>query len=307
MTWGVLERNINVLKAASAKNKFSLSMEDIANFIIESQKCKLDAHVIVGGQNGMGKSYLELALAKTFLNRIHQSASFAEAETAKKLQFFFSYHTRQDLVDAIKEKQHCVFVIDELKPFFDYKRSMSIEQTELYNTVEIARSHSNVFVGAARDYTKLDLNYRNAKAQLLIYLIDKVVDFKSFDSNGLYKTKFTYGACFVGNPSLEYEDKFMFSALRGYSMESTKYLAEKLPTWVGNIVCKDVSYYGVTPDDLALYEKEKEVGIKDYRFKRGREKKALKGEKAVAPEVEWEDSTEKAEMMLERERRKYGY
>ena len=264
MTWGVLERNINVLKAGSASNKYRITLDMIAKFIIETQKSRLDAHLIVGGQNGMGKSYLQLALAKTFLKFNNHPLDFRTAEMNDKLQFFFAQHKRENLRDAIKDKHNCVFVIDELRPFFDYKRSMTIEQTELYNMVEIGRSHGNVFVGASRDYTKLDINYRNAKAQILIYLIDKVVDYSKLDGEGCYQTLFTYGAVFCGNPALEHEDKFLFSTMRGYSLETTKYLAEKLPTWVGNIVVENVAKYGVTKDDLTLYEKEKEIGIKQY-------------------------------------------
>lgn len=264
MTWGVLERNINILKARSASNKYRITLDMIADFILETMKSRLDAHLIVGGQNGMGKSYLQLALAKVFLKRVNQPLDFTTAHHNGKLKFFFAQHKREDLRDAIKEKRQCVFLIDELRPFFDYKRSMTNEQTELYNMVEIGRSHGNIFVGASRDYTKLDINYRNAKAQILIYLIDKVVDYKKLDKDGCYKTKFTYGAVFVGNPALEHEDKFLFSNLRGYSLETTKYLAEKLPTWVGNIVVDDVGKYGVTDDDLMLYEREKEIGIASY-------------------------------------------
>lgn len=266
MVWGVLERNINQLKAKSARNRYRLTLDDIAQFILDSQRSRLDAHILVGGQNGMGKSYLQLALAKTFLKHINLPLDFKEAEKNGKLQFFFSYHERKDLKAAIKEKKQCVMVIDELRPFFDYKRSMVTEQVDLYNTVEIARSHGNVFVGASRDYTKLDINYRNAKAQLLIYLIDKVVDYSKFDKEGCYETRFAYGAVFVGNPALEHEDKFLFSRLRGYSIETTKYLAEKLPTWVGNIVVENVGKYGVSASDIKLYETEKERGVSSYKF-----------------------------------------
>lgn len=272
MTWGVLERNINMLKAKSASNKYRITLDMIADFILETMKSRLDAHLLVGGQNGMGKSYLQLALAKVFLKRIGTSLDFKEAEANGNLQFFFAQHERETLRDAIRDKKRCVFLIDELRPFFDYKRSMTTEQTELYNMVEIGRSHGNIFVGASRDYTKLDINYRNAKAQILIYLIDKVVDYKKTDKDGCYKTKFTYGAVFVGNPALEHEDKFLFSNLRGYSMETTKYLSEKLPTWVGNIVVDDVGKYGVSANDLELYEMEKEIGVTTYR--QGGKKKA---------------------------------
>lgn len=266
--WGVLERNNNILKAKSAKNRFSVSLESIIEYAIEAQKSKMDAHILIGGQNGLGKSYLQLAMAKTFLRYTGQKEDFGIATQEKHLKFFFAQNTKKDLMEAIKEHQRAAFIIDELRPLFDYKRSMTIEQTALYNLVEVARSHGNIFIGASRDYTKLDINYRNAKAQILIYLIDKVLDTNKLDGNGFYPTKFSYGAVFVGNPALEYEDKFQFSQLRGYSIETTKYLAEKLHTWVGNIVVKHVKHYGITPNDLRVYEEEKEKGIKTYKYER---------------------------------------
>ena len=281
MVWGVLERNINFLKAASARNRYRVTLEMIADFIMETQKSKLDAHLITGGQNGAGKSYYQLAQTKVFLKRRGLPLSFAEALKANSLRFFYVYDTRDRMIEALKECKNAVFMIDELKPFFDYKRSMTVDQTELYNMVEVARSHNNVFVGAARDYTKIDVNYRNAKAQLLIYLFDKVVDYTKLDEHGYYKTLFSYGSVFVGNPSLEYEDKFMFSTLRGYSMETTKYLAEKLPTWVGNIVVENVSKYGVTPEDISIYEREKESGIQRYEYKAKSKKRALTEDEEV--------------------------
>lgn len=264
MVWGVLERNINYIKAASAKNKYRISPDMIVDFVLEAQRGHMDAHIIAGGQNGLGKSYLLLGVAKRFLQRMNYNADFATASKEGHLEFFFAHHSREQLKEAIKTRKGCVFVIDELRPFFDYKRSMTKVQTSLYNTVEIARSNSNVYIGASRDYTKLDINYRNAKAQMLLYLFDKVVDSQRLDADGFYTTKFTYGAVFAGNPSLEYEDKFMFSQLRGYSLETTKYLAEKLRTWIGNIVVENVEKYGVSPSDISFYNEQKEKGIQEF-------------------------------------------
>jgi hypothetical protein len=275
MTWGTLEFNINLLKTSAAQNGYRITLDMIVDFILRAQKSKLDAHVLVGAQNGIGKSYLEMALAKCFLKKINQPPEFATAKANGKLSFFFSHNSREDLAESIKKNHLCVHVIDELRPFFDYKRSMTSKQTNLYNLVEIARSHGNVYIGASRDYMKLDNNYRNAKAQILIYLFDKVVDFNSVDKDGFYVTLFSYGAVFVGNPSLEHEDKFQFSNLRGYSIETTKYLCEKLPTWVGNIVVEHVSTYGVTTDDIAVYEAEKERGVHMFE-QRAEEEKAPK-------------------------------
>jgi len=280
MAWGALERNINFLRAASAKNGYRITLEMIADFIEETQRCKLDGHIIVGGQNGTGKSYLQLALAKVFLRRVGLHTEFDMAVEEGTLDFFFAYHKREDLARAIKNNYRCVFVIDELRPFFDYKRSITSAQTNLYNLVEVARARNHIYIGASRDYTKLDINYRNAKAQVLIYLFDKVIDPNKIGNDGFYLTKFTYGAVFVGNPALEYEDKFNFANLRGYSMETTKYLAEKLPTWVGNIVVENVGKYGISDEDLAVYEAKKEMGIRRYEGDKtaGRKRKTMRDE-----------------------------
>lgn len=262
--YGILEKNNRDLKIAAMNNNYLITPEMLVTYLLNAQKAKMDAHLLVGGQNGLGKSILQLVLAKTVLRTMQQPESFRDANAKSKLKFFFAYNTREELMRAVQQCTRGVFVIDELRPFFDYKRSLTSAQTSLYNIVEIARSNCNVYIGASRDYTKLDKTYRNAKAQLLIYLIDKVVDFSTTGEDGFYKTKCSYGAVFVGNPSLEYEDKFMFSMLRGYSLETTKYLAEKLPTWVGNMIVSPMEKYGVTKDDLDFYESEKSKGIKKF-------------------------------------------
>jgi hypothetical protein len=189
----------------------------------------------------------------------------------------------------VKEYKDAVFVIDELRPFFDYKTHATAKQINLYNTLEIARSNRNVFIGASRNYQKLDNNYRNAKAQMLIYLFDKVLDFSKTDERGFYPTLFSYGMVFLANQIVEYEDKFLFSSLKNLDIKRTKFFAERLPTFAGTIIVKDVRKYGVTDEDLRKYEEEKEKGIMNYEVDLKKAKTKQEDEEEEEEEEEEED------------------
>lgn len=170
-----------------------------------------------------------------------------------------------EFAKLILESQDRVFLIDELNAFFHYRTSMTKQQTLLLTAIERARANRNVFIGCVRDYEKLDINYRNGKAQLLIYLFDVVRDFETLqkmpDGNEFFAFRCSYGSVFVGNSSLEAEDKFFFHFLRGLPMANMKASAERLPSWVGNIIVFPYEKYGLKKKDIEAYEKMKRESL----------------------------------------------
>lgn len=254
---GVFESIFSELKQKSASKNFLLSPKDIAESMHLLSKAQCDAHCIIAGQNGVGKSYLMLAIGKELLKLKtgQKSINLINSHVKGEVGMFFSYHSRADLSEFIANNEDSVILIDELKNFFDYRMTMTRQQNDLYNKLEYARSKRNSFIGCVRDYTKLDINYRNAKAEILIYLFDRVVDMKTF------KTKCAYGYVFIGNASVEMEDKFQFSYIRGYDMATTRALIETLPSWVGNMIVKPIKEYGITQAELNFYEYHKEMGV----------------------------------------------
>lgn len=231
--------------------------KSIASFAKTLQLAKFDSHIIVCGQNGLGKSYVMLILAKEMLKMNGFGGDFAAGEQQKLLNFYYAYHKRNDLISGIQGNKDAVMCIDELRTFFDYKRSMTREQNNLYNIMEVARSHNLIYIGCTRDMEKLDINYRNGKASLLIRLWDRV--------GNADITDYVYGSVFVGNPTIEMADKFMQTAFRGTtSIREALYIAQKLPTYVGMFVAKDIHLYGISDQDLRVYEELKELGIQKY-------------------------------------------
>ncbi|MEO0132702.1 MAG: ATP-binding protein, partial [candidate division WOR-3 bacterium] len=262
MSFGFFEKLIDEMREEALKNNFVLTPKAIAEALLKFPKAEMDAHLVIGGQNGVGKSYLMLAIAKELLRLKGKDSNLVQAYHDETLNFIFASMPKQIFANLITQTEERIFLIDELKPFFDYKLSQTKIQTHLYNAVEVARFKRHIFIGCARDYTKLDLNYRNAKAQMLIYLFDRVVSFNK--RKNAYETRFTYGSVFASNISMEFEDKFMFSMIRGYDMKTTRVLCEKLPTWVGHILVYPPITYGLTKGDLLLYKDMKEYASRQY-------------------------------------------
>lgn len=234
-----------------------VTVDAISRFVYKMIIAKYDAHVLFVGNNGSGKSMAMLVQMRSLAKVMGLSLSFKENETNSKMKFVYAFHTREMFMRWIQENSKCIFGLDEIKTLFDYKRHQSKKQIDLYNTIEIARSHLNAYVGCTRDIDKVDNNYRNAKVQILIRIWDKVMD-EQDPSKMLY----AYGSVFVGNPAVEVEDKFMQWPLKSAnSIPMAMKIAENLPTFVGMIVIKDVHEYGLTDEDIQVYEAQKEMGI----------------------------------------------
>ena len=175
-----------------------------------------------------------------------------EPESIQNNQLVYSFNRTSRLISLLKDLKSSVVGIDEGKKFFHYKRGMTTEQITLTNMIEYARENKNAFIVCANDIRRLNNNYRNAKVQMVIWLLDRF-------EKGEIKS---YALVFVGNPALEEEDKFLFNAFQNlYSFESIRLVAETLPTFYGYLFLEDINQY-VSKEELRLYRENKKKGIK---------------------------------------------
>lgn len=239
---GILEGIIKKLENKIIENNGVVDIHYIADFIRELQQHEYDAHVCIMGQNGNGKSITMLALMKLL-----------DENSIKNGQIVYAYDTTSRLVSLLRDMKSSVIGIDEAKKFFHYKLGMTTEQIVLTNMIEYARENKNAFIVCTNDIRRLNNNYRNAKVQLVIWLLDRFED-------GDVKS---YGLVFVGNPALEEEDKFQMNAFANlYSFESIRLVAEGLPTFFGYLFIDDIETY-ITPEELNMYRENKKKGIID--------------------------------------------
>ena len=233
---GFFEQSMQLLIDASYKQGGTLEVQDIADFIKFLREHEQDAHVPFMGQNGSGKS-----IAAWIVNK-------RVGRFDLKKNMIFPYHPVQHLIQQITQRQGTSFQIDELGNFFPYKLSMSYDQIALFNAIEVARSNRNSFIGCTRDILRINNNYRNGKAQLLIWILDR-------------NDKGSLAVVLLGNPLFETEDKFMVSLIRpSYSLNDITQQIEKLPTFIGYLFFDDYHKY-ITDEEMNEYKRLKAKGM----------------------------------------------
>jgi len=241
MSEGILERIINNFQNRVIEGRGVVKLEYVVEFIRALQMHEYDAHIVIQGQNGNGKSMLMLALLKLL-----------DPNSIRENKIVYAYDRTSRLIKMLRDYKQSAIGIDEGKKFFHYKQSMTLESIVLTNMIEYARENRNCFVVCTNSCNRLNNNYRNSKVQMVIWLLDR------YDEG---KVK-SYALVFVGNPALEEEDKFLLNAFTNlYSFESIRCVAEKLPTFYGYLFLEDVRSV-VDPEELNIYRRNKQMGIK---------------------------------------------
>lgn len=239
---GILENLIDDIQKKVYESDGEVKPEFVVDFIRNLQNHEYDAHIAIMGQNGNGKSMLLLELMK----RLDENA-------IKNDNILYAFNSTSQLIKMLKEKRKTVIGIDELKKFFHYREHSTTEQIVLTNMIEYARSHQLAIIGCCNDVRRINSNYRNAKVQMVIWLLDR------YDDNDIGKS---YGLVFVGNPALEEDDKFKLEAFQNvYTFEQIRLIAEGLPTFLGYIFVEDIRKV-VTEEEISTYLKRKEEGIR---------------------------------------------
>lgn len=231
----------------SIDNNFRVEPKDLAEYANTLREGKFDSHIVFDGPNGVGKS-----------TAVHMTSKHMGGMELDNVVFPFMTHA--DFIDIITGGWDQNIWIDELGHFFPYKQSMSVEQTALFSAIEVARSHRNCFMSCCRDITRINNNYRNGKAAVVVKLLDREDKPASVE-----------GVVLLGNPFMEMEDKFFLSQLAPtYSYEVMRRQLEALPSFIGYIFFGDSSKV-LDKKLIAAYEKKKEEGIQYVRqYQHGR-------------------------------------
>lgn len=219
-----------------------LEPSDITDMLKEFRDSELDAHPGVMGQNGLGKTMATFILAK-----------YMGGVTMQDMVYPFNTHS--ELIEKIaKLKNHNIYV-DELNVFFDYLGWNSKEQRALMNTIEVCRENCNIIFGCMRDYSRININYRNGKMNPLIWILDRV---KANKEKGV--EPYSYGVVLLGNPFIQIEDKFFLSQLPpSYDYRVMRTMIERLPSFIGYIRFDNIDKH-VDKDIIKTYRVFKEQG-----------------------------------------------
>lgn len=256
MQIGLLER-IHDKFLASMDTEGFYHYKAIVDFVLELRRFEFDAHIVIAGQNGVGKTMIALALAKML-----------DPKVFGKDNIIYAFHDYGFFIDKLSLQSETVVMCDELGRFFNYRTSMTRQQVALFNTIEIARANRIALIGCCRDARRLNNNYRNGKVQIVIWVIDRFETFEPYAS---------YAMIFVANPILEHLDKFEFDeAFHGIkTIEEMRLVGEQLTTFAGYLNIFDVRR-DVTDEEIAEYKNKK---IRQMRAQAERNKrKAVKGD-----------------------------
>ena len=212
--------------------------QDILEIVRMQQEYEMDCHVVIAGQNGVGKTYLLLMMMKEYLKR-----SFMP-------NLLLAKHNYNEFIRFILTQENTLLGVDELNQYLNYKKHSESQQTHLINQLELARSNRIGVIGCVRDPRKLTLNYRQGKMSIVIWILDR------FTAGG------SYAAVFIANPSVESRDRFGFSMIfeNLENMATVREVFESMPSFVGYMRIPDIA--GIVPkDEIAGYKKAKAVAM----------------------------------------------
>lgn len=119
-----------------------VTTDDIIDIIKLMQKNEMDCHVVIAGQNGVGKSILLLAILKKYLG----PKWFDNLMLAR--------HTINDMVQFVLHNKNTLCAVDEWNQYLNYTRHMESDQKHFITTLELARSKS---IGYARLPDSVDI------------------------------------------------------------------------------------------------------------------------------------------------------
>lgn len=263
---GIYQNCMEDLIGRSLSNGGMLRPEDLAAFNIGLRNAKYDSHTIFMAQNGMGKTMAAL-IVKSYMGKIDIRRDVIYPQTSVP-----------ELVGRITKEKGVDFLLDELAHLFPYKRSNESSQIALFSAMEVARANRNAFLGCCRDVLRINNNYRNGKAQLLVWLLDR--DEES-----------SYGSVHLGTPVFEMQDKFFISSVAAtYNYAQMTRQIERLPSFIGYIEFGNVRKR-ISASQLSEYEELKKEGIEYLGM---REQRKLNLQKAKFERREMRDADENA-------------
>jgi hypothetical protein len=214
-----------------------INMDEIIEVIKIMQDCKMDCHVAIMGQNGVGKTYLLLMMLKKYLG-----SKWIE-------NLLLAKHTTNDFIHFILTHSKTLMGIDEMNQYLDYKEHLDEEQKHLIRQIELSRDNRVAIIGCIRDARKLTVNYRQGKLSIVIWILDR------------FTNKGSYAAVFIANPTVESADKFGFSLISGdiTNFNDLRWIIEdKMNSFIGYMKIPNVMTV-MNKDEIKHYEDEKKM------------------------------------------------
>lgn len=223
----------------SIKEQGQCEIKDLKHLIETMQEYEMDTHIVIAGQNGTGKSMLELMFAKSILGKNYLTS------------FYMADKTTDDIIQFLLSNENTTLFVDELNLYLSYKQHASGEQNHLVNMLELARSKRIAMIGCVRDPRKITLNYRDGKMSVIIWVLDRFTD----NTGG-------YAAVFVANPLVEGDDRFCINFLQvnSFNFENMRKQMELLPSFVGYLKIPAVSKL-LTKEEIDHYKKYKNTAM----------------------------------------------
>lgn len=242
---GIVEKAYKNFFGSVIRNYGNVYLRDIGSFVLYLKKNKYDAHILIGGPNGVGKSMVELAIIKQI-----------DPLAITQGQILYAFNTPSDFIKQLTTLRDTGLGVDEIGRFLHNRQSMAIENIAITNSIEISREHRVAIISCCKDGRRVDKTYRDGKVQIYIFLMDRFDD--------AIGKAVTYGFVFANEIGsvFEIEDKFMLGMLEGIiSFDEMRVAVENnVPTFVGYLFMDDIHNY-ITQEELEAYEKKKEEGI----------------------------------------------
>lgn len=220
------------------KQRGLCTINDVYDLIKMMQKFEMDCHIVIAGQNGVGKTSLLLAV----MSKFHGKQWFPNLMLAK--------HTTNDIIQFILHKSVTLCGVDEWNQYLNYLEHGSSEQKHFMTQLELARSKSIAFVGCVRDPRKLTKNYRDGKMSVVLWTLDRYIDGGS------------YAAVFVTNPVIESYDRFGFDMIPGdiIDFDEIRTVFESLPSFVGYLNMDNLLNH-LDKKEITHYKQEKDMAM----------------------------------------------
>lgn len=213
-----------------------LKPKDLADYNLALRKHKFDSHTIFQGNNGMGKTMASF-IVKSFMGELDIARDVIYPQTPV-----------DEVISRITKEKNVNFMFDELSHLFPYKRSMESSQIALFSAIEVARANKNAFLGCCRDLSTINNNYRNGKAQVLVWMLDREDDC-------------SLASVHLASPVSEIEDKFFIDHVQAtYNYNHLIRQVMRLPSFIGFMEFDDVTKY-VPQKTIDEYEAYKKAGI----------------------------------------------
>ncbi|MEM2146641.1 MAG: AAA family ATPase [Candidatus Jordarchaeaceae archaeon] len=165
--------------------------EYLKEYIYHTYRFSLDNHIMITGQNGMGKSLAAYWLAK------YLDPNFDESK------IIFPSVSFADFVNRIFQADSDIVLIDEGDEYFNYREHSTKEALIMDKLIKYLRWRKNIFMVCMKNIREVVHFYRKGKVNILIHLLNRYYDGPIA----------SVGAVFVGSSVSDMQDKFDFSSL----------------------------------------------------------------------------------------------